>query len=368
MKLSIHTSELTNVLKHVCRVSIKSAGDYTGQVLLDVTPSCVGISAQNGKQQISMSLKRSTLTVEATGAICVNSAKLEQVISSLPKDKVVTFNLNDEKLQITCGRSRFNLATLPAQNFPAIEFCDENALGALSLSGGVLSTAMRQVGFCAARNDVRFFLNGLLFDYSPNTLTLAATDGHRLGVTEVQVDSSVTGQFILPSDCIEDVATFAGAGQIEVAFNKQMVRFTNETGVLYSRLVDGKFPQYKNHVTNAALGQVVRVGRSDIASAVARVTLLSDSKNPAVRLSVKPDTIAIQSISTDVQNEANDVLPCDYSADPFEIGLNGVLAAELIRSLGGDEVDLTFNGAASGTLITTPSYPSHSFVLMPVRL
>lgn len=368
MKLSILSTDLANVLKHVCRVSIKSAGDSTGQVLLKVTQTCIAISSHNGKQQITMSLQGQSISVDAPGDICVNAAKLEQVISSLPKDKLVSISLKDEKLLITCGRSRFNLATLPSANFPAVEFSDQDVLGSLSLGAGVLGTALRQVGFCAARNDVRYYLNSVLFELTPGALSLVATDGHRLGVTEVQVDSAVSGQFLLPSTCIEDVAAFAGTGQIDVTFTKQMVRFTSKAGVLFSRLVDGTFPQYKSHVANAALGQMVRVGRTDIATAVARVTLLSDSKNPAVKLSVKPDTIAIQSISSDVQNEANDVLPCDYSADPFEVGLNGVLAAELFRSLGDEDVELIFNGAASGTLLRNRSFPSHSFVLMPVRL
>lgn len=368
MKLSIQANDLANVLKHVCRVSIRASGDINGHLLLNVTDAGVLISATNGKQQITMKLDSPSLNVEALGAICVHAAKLEQVIGALPKDKAVSVSIKDEKLLITCGRSRFNLVTLAAFNFPAVDFPDAEIAGSLRLGGSLLSAALRQVGFCAARNDVRHYLNGALFDVEPGCLTIVATDGHRLGVTEVNVATTVTGKFILPSTCIEDVVGFCGSGEIEVAFSRNMVRYTNQSGVLFSRLLEGNFPSYKNLVTNAAQGQVARLVRNDIASAVARVTLMSDSKNPAVKLSLVTDVISIQSVSVDIENEANDVLPCNYSAEPFEIGMNGVLAAELLRALGSEEVEFIFNGAASGTLLRSPSFPSHSFVLMPVRL
>ncbi|MGF6282036.1 DNA polymerase-3 subunit beta [Pseudomonas frederiksbergensis] len=367
MKLSIQVTDFATVLKHVCRVAHRSSGDIFGQVLLDASHDGLVVSAQNGKQQISLSPVASGLSVEAPGAICVNAAKLEQVILSLPKDKAVTIALKDDKLLITSGRSRFNLVTIAANDFPSVDFPDQEILGALNVGAGALPTALRQVGFCAGRNDVRYYLNGVLFDLQPGSLTLAATDGHRLGVTEVPVTSELSGQFILPSTCIEDVAGFCGSGAVEVAFSKQMVRYTTRSGVLFSRLVDGTFPKYKNLVANAAKGMLARVDRNEIASAVARVTLLSDSKMPAVKLTLSSDEISIQSISADVQNEANDVLPCSYSSEPLEIGMNGSMTTELLRALGSDEVDLFFNDG-SGTLFTTQNYPSHSFVLMPVRL
>lgn len=367
MELTIQVTDFANVLKQVCRVALRSSGDILGQILLDATTTGLAISALNGIQQITMSPAATALSVEAPGAICVNAAKLEQVILSLPKDKAVSIALKGDKLQISSGRSRFNLVTIAAVNFPSVDFPDPEVLGALSIGGGALTTALRQVGFCAGRNDVRYYLNGVLFDLQPGSLTLAATDGHRLGVTEVPVTSELAGQFILPSTCIEDVAGFCGSGDVEVAFSKQMVRYTTRSGVLFSRLVDGTFPKYKNLVTNAAKGMIARVDRNEIASAVARVTLLSDSKMPAVKLTLTNNEISIQSISADVLNEANDVLPCSYNSEPLEIGMNGAMTTELLRALGSDEVDLFFNDG-SGTLFTTQNYPSHSFVLMPVRL
>ncbi|MGE8065163.1 DNA polymerase III subunit beta [Pseudomonas sp. NPDC089569] len=368
MKLTISVTDFANVLKQVCRVALRSSGDILGQVLLDATATGLTISAQNGKQQMTMSPNASALTVEVPGAICVNAAKLDQVILSLPKDKPVSIVLKDDKLQISSGRSRFNLVTTAAVNFPSVDFPVQDVIGSLKVAGGALTTGLRQVGFCAGRNDVRYYLNGVLFDLAPDSLTLAATDGHRLGVTEVPVNSCLSGQFILPSTCIEDVAVFCGTGDVEVSFSKQMVRYTTHSGVLFSRLIDGTFPKYKNLLTNAAQGMIARVDRNEIASAVARVTLLSDSKIPAVKLTLTNDEISIQSISADVLNEANDVLPCSYKSEPLEIGMNGAMTTELLRALGSEEVDLYFRNDGSGTLFTTKNYPSHSFVLMPVRL
>lgn len=369
MKLTIKSQDLALYLKTVARVPQRKATDVYGHLLLEVDSAAVMLSAHCGQKQMSLEIPAERFSLAGDGfSICVPSAKFDQVITALPKDAPVNIQLVEHKLVITSGPSRFSLATLPADQFPIMEFTPDQTKGDMTLRGDTLSTAIRQVGFCAARTDVRQVLNGVLFEFEDGLMSLAASDGYRLGMVDVPVVGRPMQQFILPTACLEDVCQFVGDGDIQIASSGNIARFTKAGGVLHTKLVEGKFPDVRKLIAAADKGDVARVAREEFAGAMARVTLLSEGAVSIVRLAVTADSISIQSVGSKAEDLANDVLPCDYHAEPLEIGFNGSLAGEIIRSLGAPEIDVIFNGAGSGTLLRARDLPSHSFVLMPVRL
>lgn len=369
MKLTIKAHDLASFLKAVARVPNRKATDVYGHILLEVSMTSLRLSAHNGQKQMSLEIPAGLFTLVGDAfSVCVPSLKFDQVIAALPKEAMVHIHIADTKLVIASGRSRFSLATLKADQFPVMEFTADQSKGELILPGSTLSTAIQQVGFCAARADVRVALNGIFFDFQVGQMTLVASDGYRMGVVDVPVEGGTMQNFILPSTCIEDVCQFVGSGDIQIATSGNMARFTKAGGVLHTKLVEGKYPDYRKLIASAEQGDVARVIRDDLAGAMARVSLLSEGTVSVVRLAVTSDSISVQSVAAKAEDMANDVLPCDYHAAPFEIGFNGSLAGETIRSLGGKEIDVIFTGAGSGTLIRARDLPSHSFVLMPVRL
>ncbi|MCU9528519.1 DNA polymerase III subunit beta [Pseudomonas mosselii] len=369
MKISIKSTDLAHYLKTVSRVPQRKATDVYGHLLLEVSNEVLRLSAHNGQQQMALDVPADLYSLSGGGfSVCVPSNKFDQVISALPKGAMVTISYTEAKIVIASGRSRFSLATLPAEQFPVMEFSPEQSKGELLIPGATLSTAIHQVGFCAARTDVRTFLNGIFFEFHPGTMTLAASDGLRLGVVEVPVDGNPMQQFILPSACLEDVCQFLGTGEVQIATSGNMVRFSRAGGVLHTKLIDGNFPDYRKLIAAAQKGDLARVSRDEFAGAMARVGLLSEGVVSSVRLAVSADTISVQSVGGSATDIADDVLPCDYHAEPLEVGFNGALACEIVRSLGASEIEVIFTGAASGTLLRARDLPSHSFVLMPVRL
>lgn len=369
MNITINSTTLSAVLKGACRIAARKTSDITGYLLLDITQARIEVSAHNAKQQLSVTIPSSAYDLVGTGdRYCVSAAKLEQVIASLPRDATVTLQRIDSMVAICSGKTRFNVVTLPAEKFPHAETLGPEMLGQVVMQGSRLSRSLNQIGFCASRDDVRTALNGVSFDFAPGLLTLAATDGQRLGVVENEVASDFDLCFILPSTCIEDVISFCAAGEVEVAFSQKIARFSKSSGVLYTKLVEGAFPDYQKLVLAFSKGNVARVSRDDIAGAVSRVVLLSDVKSAAVRLTVDSTSIAVQSVATSLEDEANDVLPCDFDAEPFEIGFNGSAAVEILKALDTDDIDVYFNGPSSGTLIRDRNSSSHSFVIMPYRL
>lgn len=369
MKISIKSSDLAHYLKTVCRVPDRKSTGVFGHLLLEVDSSQLRFSAHNGHKQMTLAIAPDLYSLVGEAfRICVPAQKFDSVIGALPKDAAVSIQLAETKVVIASGRSRFTLATLPAEQFPVMEFTADQSKGDLLIPGETLSASIRQIGFCAARSDVRTFLNGIFFEFRAGTMTLAASDGYRMGVIDVPVEGAPMQHFILPSTCIEDVCQFVGSGPVLISTSGSMARFTRDGGVLHTKLIDGKFPDYRRLVDSAAKGDVARVTRDDLAGAIARVTLLSEGTMPLVRMTITSDSISVQSVGGGVEDVANEVLPCDYHAEPLEIGFNGVFTNEIIRSLGDKECDLFFNSSGSGTLLRGRNSASTSFVLMPARL
>lgn len=365
MKLSIQSAVLSIALTGVCRIAARKASDMTGHLLIEISSGRFQISAFNGKQQLTVSLLPQSYGLDGIGdQYCVQAAKLGQIVASLPRNAEVTLERNETMLSITSGKSRFNLVTLPSEKFPHAESFHTDFPFQTSMSAGLLSSGLRQVGFCASRNDVRTALNGVCFDFESSQLSLAATDGYRMGVVDLALEPGFTQEFILPSTSIEDVAAFCNEGDVEISFNSKVARFSKPLGVLYTKLVDGAFPDYKALLAKFSKGDVAKVSRADIASAVSRVILMDEAG--AVRFSVERTSISVQSIGAG--DDAIDSMPCDYDADPFEIGFKGSAAAEVLRALDSDDIELIFNGGASATLLRDQNCSSHSFVIMPYRL
>lgn len=370
----ISSADLSTVLKRVCRVAKRKGSDIYSHLLLEVCDQSLTVTASNSQQQITLSVPRSAYTFSndaevGSDSFCVHASKLESLTNALSQGSEVRLTHSGGRVTIVSGQSRFTLIALPAMDFPRMLITQDKACGGLVVAGDEISTGLRQVGFCAARNDSRHFLNGVLFEFSPGRLSLAASDGHRLGVVDMAMAGASDVTFIIPSTCIEDLALFcAGSSRVEVARVDNLVSFTTPGGgVLHSAVIDGTFPNYRQLLSAAERGVPVQVDKSDMSNALSRVALLGSASSPLVRISCEDASLTMQStVSGD--DAALDVLPCDYSGEPFEIGFQANLVGEAVRALASDDICVHYNGMASGTLLRAPDFPSHSFVLMPVRL
>ncbi|HHH9441221.1 TPA: DNA polymerase III subunit beta [Pseudomonas aeruginosa] len=368
MKFSARVENLADILKQCCRIASDKTGEMSGHLLLSAREGQLDVTAHNGQQHMTLHFQE--LEVVEAGAICIAARKFEQIVCSLPGEKVVTVTVGEDKAAVTCGRSRFSIATLPASSFPQALLPEDRTQKVLSIDAQALREGIRRIAFCVARRDVRTYLNGMLFDAVAGKLTLVGTDGHRMGTAEMQVATANNLKFTLPVACLEDVASFASDGVVEIQYSGNLVAFIAAHGTLTSRLIEGKFPNYSDLITRAEQGHPIKMSRDAITSAVARVSLLSDGKSQAVKLKFAQQTVEVLSVSNGVSKveEAEDLLPCDLNSDAFELGLNSRYAQEVFRAVETNELQLFYSGPASGTLIMAKDCPHQKFVLMPVRL
>ncbi|MDE2401021.1 MAG: DNA polymerase III subunit beta [Burkholderiales bacterium] len=313
---------------------------------------------------------------EGNYAITVGAKKLIDILKSLPSDQTVSLSANQAKLTLQAGKSRFTLQTLPAEDFPLVQEAIDFG-PAFSVPQKTLKSLISQVHFSMAVHDIRYYLNGILFVAEGKTLTLVATDGHRLALAQSTLEVEMPKQeVILPRKTVlelqrllkDDVKGTAEGeeAQIEMRFAGNQAKFNFGGLEFVTKLVEGKFPDYnrvipknhKNHIT---------LGRATLLSSLQRAAILTSEKFKGVRVNVSPGTLGIASSNAE-QEEAKEELEIDYGGDSFEIGFNVGYLMDVLANMSQDMVTLSLNDANSSVLITNPEIEGFKYVVMPMRI
>ena len=313
---------------------------------------------------------------EGSYAITVGAKKLGDILKSLPGDQTVSLTANQNKLTLQGGKSRFTLQTLPAEDFPLVQEAADFG-PAFSIPQKTLKMLISQVHFAMAVHDIRYYLNGILFVAEGKTLTLVATDGHRLALSQATLDVEMPKQeVILPRKTVLELQRLLkddGKGKdgeeeqlIEMRFAGNQAKFSFGGLEFVTKLVEGKFPDYnrvipknhKNHIT---------LGRATLLASLQRAAILTSEKFKGVRMNFAPGLLGIASSNAE-QEEAKEELEIDYGGDSFEIGFNVGYLMDVLANMSQDMVTVSLQDANSSALITNPEYEGFKYVVMPMRI
>jgi DNA polymerase-3 subunit beta len=305
---------------------------------------------------------------EGTLSTTVGSRKMIDILKSLPGDQIVSLTSSGTKLTLQAGKSRFTMQTLPADDFPLVnEAVDFGP--SFGVPQKVLRTLIDQVHFAMAVHDIRYYLNGILFVAEGNTLTLVATDGHRLGLAQATLEAEIPKQeVILPRKTVLELLRLLGNVDepIEMRFAGNQAKFTFSGLEFVTKLVEGKFPDYnrvipKNHKNSVTLG------RQPLLSSLQRAAILTSEKFKGVRVNLEPGALRIASSNAE-QEEAKEELEIDYGGDAIEIGFNVTYLMDALNNIDHDMVKLELQDGNSSALITVPEQPGFKYVVMPMRI
>src|SRR5882672_5969240 len=190
------------------------------------------------------------MAVEGTGdtkKITVGARKLVDILRALPEGSEVTLALQDKRLQVKSGKSRFNLQTLSPEDFPRLVLAEASATN-LSVPQKLLKALLGLVQYAMAQQDIRYYLNGLLMVVEDEQLKLVATDGHRLAYASHKIGgkSLARQEVILPRKTIIELSKLLDESDdpVVIDLSASQARFKFGNVVLVSKLVDGKFPDY----------------------------------------------------------------------------------------------------------------------------
>ena len=304
---------------------------------------------------------------ETSEEITVAAKKLQDILRVIPDTSKITLDIQDGRLQIKANKSRFNLQTLPAQDFPKMAEQQEQ-IGSIQLEQGQLRNLFAMVQYAMAQQDIRYYLNGVLLVIEGSVLKLIATDGHRLAYTSTRLEKEYSKhEIILPrktvnellkllSDSKEKVTLDLGQNQIRMAFSNIS---------LTSKIIDGKFPDYDrvipkhtNHLT---------LDRLAILQALQRAAILSNEKFRGVRFVLTEKNLRIISSNSE-QEEAQEDMETDYHGDALDIGFNVNYLLDGLNNSTQQMTTFSFGDPNSSILITEPGNDEFKYVVMPMRI
>lgn len=302
------------------------------------------------------------------GEVTVPARKLVDICKSLPEASVIDFSLDEGRAVVKSGRSRYVLSTLPAADFPNVE--DSQGSVEFSLGQQQLKRLLDRTAFSMAQQDVRYYLNGMLWEVTPERLRTVATDGHRLAMCTLQAPMPVEAlqQSILPrKGVIELGRLLEGDGAITLQLGSSHLRATTEFFTFTSKLVDGRFPDY-DRVLPRGTTRTVLAERDELRQALARASILSNEKFRGVRLLLSDSQLRILANNPE-QEEAEEQVAVDYSGGDMEIGFNVTYLLDVLNVVKGDKVKLSLTDSNSSALIDELAENGDSqYVVMPMRL
>jgi DNA polymerase-3 subunit beta len=301
-------------------------------------------------------------------ATTVGARKLIDILRSLPADQVVTLSAAANKLTLTGGKSRFTLQTLPAEDFPLVNESAEFG-PVFSVPQKTLKTLINQVHFAMAVHDIRYYLNGILFVAEGKQLTLVATDGHRLGLAQAQLETDIPKQeVILPRKTVLELQRLLKDEDtpIEMRFAGNQARFNFSGLEFVTKLVEGKFPDY-NRVIPKNHQNAVILGRATLLASLQRAAILTSEKFKGVRVNIEPGLLRIASSNAE-QEEAKEEIEIDYEGDSIEVGFNVTYLMDALSNIVQDMVKIELQDGNASALITVPDQTGFKYVVMPMRI
>ena len=335
-------------------------------VLFDIKPNSLTITATD--MEVELVVVDVELKFEQAARFTLPSRKLLDICRSLPEEAVIDFDIQENTAQIKSGKSRFTLATLPAQEYPLIDVTDETIDFKLSYKN--LIKLLTNTQFAMAQQDVRYYLNGLMLEILPDKIKAVATDGHRLAYDETDIQASVDEgrQIIIPRKGVSELIRLLQTSQCDadVKVSKNHVHATSGNLSFTSKLIDGKFPDYQRVIPTLS-ETIVIADRKNLKNSLARVSILSNEKYRGVKITFSESTLEILAHNPE-KEEAKEEVGVNYQGDEMEIGFNVSYLIDALTAIDTDKVKLSVLDPNSSCLITPEKESRCQYVVMPMKL
>lgn len=373
MKFSITREALLRPLSLVAGVvERRQTLPVLSNVLLDASDK--GLSLTGTDLEVELIGHAELDTLDATGATTVPARKLMDICKSLPEGTMINIALEDGRAVLRAGRSRFTLSTLGAAEFPNIEEGKQDA--ELTLGRGTLKRLIDATAFAMAQQDVRYYLNGMLFELKPDEVRVVATDGHRLATAASETETPLTQlqRLILPRKGVLELSRLLDDSDepITLVIGPNHLRARTGSFVFTSKLIDGKFPDYERVIPKGGDKHII-AERGELRQVLSRTAILSNEKYRGVRLNIEAGNLRVQANNPE-QEEAEENIAIDYQGATLEIGFNVGYIVDVLNVLNSDQVHITLSDPNSSALLEraqegeqAPGIKAH-YVVMPMRL
>lgn len=370
MKIDLKRESLLKPLQMAIGVvERKQAMPILSNVLISLKNKKLSITGTDTEVELIGHLDFDDEDDKTLAGLTVPGRKLMDICRALPENASIELYQEKEKVILRSGRSRFALSTLPAQDFPNLGM--ETGFLAFTMPQNQLKSLLQRTYFAMAQQDVRYYLNGLLLETEANKLTAVATDGHRLALTAVDCVTNATNKVavIVPRKGVLELMRLLEDSdqEIGITFSNGHIHVAATDFCFTSKLIEGRFPDYQRVIPRNG-NKFVLLDRDTLKQALSRSAILCNEKFKGVRFELNNNLLKITTINPE-QESAEEELSIDYSHEPLDIGFNISYLLDVLNTLDGGEIKLTFSDSASSVIIEGVNNPwQNVYVVMPMRL
>lgn len=370
MKVAIDRSVLLKSLGHV-----QSVVERRGTI-----PILANIKLDAAEEQLELTatdmdmaeVERIGAAIDAPGAVTVPAHMLYDIVRKLPDGAEIRLEEKEGSVAISAAHSRFSLATLPVEDFPAM--AEGDLAHTFVLSAAECKALVEKTRFAMSTEETRYYLNGVYLHTAEqdgvSVLRAVATDGHRLARIEVALPAGASGMpgVIIPRKTIGEISKLLeeGVGEVKISLSDSKIRFVCGSAILVSKLIDGTFPDYERVIPQGN-DRIMEVDSQALAKAVDRVSVISADKARGVKLALEGGKLTL-SASSQEQSHAQETLEVTYSAEPMEIGFNARYLMEVLAQIEGGTVQFVLSDGAAPALVRDTADVGALYVVMPMRV
>jgi DNA polymerase-3 subunit beta len=345
--------------------------------LLEATGDKLSLTATD----LDLSLRTScNVKVKKEGACTIPARKLYDYVRLLPDADITIRLLENHWVSIRCGRSNTKMVGMAKSNFPGLPVFP--SAGVIKIPSGVLRSMIAKTGFAIASEESRYTLNGALMVLKPESITMVATDGHRLAHVERAGEKfeGVSGEMktLIPKKAMDELKSLLdsqgdnkGEGNVETidfAKDESTLFFRIGPRLLTSRQLTGQFPNYEA-VLPKDISKSIALHGEELGAAIARVAQFADERSRAVRLRLEKGELKISASSTET-GESEDSIEVAYDGEPMAIGFNAQYLTDFIKATGSGEVKLELKDAQSAGQLRPAEGEDYKYryIVMPMRI
>lgn len=335
-------------------------------LLLEAKQNKIQLTTTDLEMQISLNIENPSGGELST---TISAKKFLDICRSLPDSTLIDLTTTDSRVTVKGGKSRFNLQTLPATDYPVMTQAASVSSTSIQLPQIEFKRLLKQVEFSMAQQDIRYYLNGLLLEVNENRLNIIGTDGHRLSFTTTELSHTFEkNNIIIPRKTIIELIKLLDDSDHEVSieFTATQVTFGFGDIKLISKVIDGKFPDY-NRVIPVGHQNSFTTDRLQMLLAMQRASILSNEKYRGIRMVLKENNLRLISTNSE-QEEAEEELEVVYTQDALDIGFNVTYLIDVLNNVSHETITFSFADANSSCLITIPNDANYKYVVMPMRI
>lgn len=339
-------------------------------LLIEATPGQVKLTATD--LDVGMSIKVDS-DVSVPGAVTCPAKLMGEIVSKLPPGRVELETLSEGRMLLSCGTSKFELSTLPAEEFPSLPSMDETSSAQLPQDS--LKGVIRQVAVAAAssQDESRAVMTGISIGLNAGTLTLVATDGRRLACARKSVQVPLIGEeslnVVVPARALIELSRLSSSdGDVSLSVGKSQAFFRFGNYALHCRLLEGRFPDYTK-VVPTEFSKTCRIGREDFINGLRRMLVVAQEKRSPnlIRLRFSDDILHLSANTPDL-GSGDERLPIVYQGEELTIGFNGKYLVDGLTVLDCEEVQLDLQEETKSAVLRPLGDTSYDYVVMPVKL